>query len=91
MHGTIGQATLYAWQVAAGTGRGRQLRHAVPCIYFMNPMAYMGNNSLEYASTARADLYVDITDVIDKKGGSARLHLQPVLRWPLFTQAFRVR
>lgn len=67
MHGTIGQSTIYAWQVAAGTGRGRQLRHAVPCIYFMNPMAYMGNNSLEYASTARADLYVDITDVIDKK------------------------
>lgn len=67
MHGTIGQATMYAWQVASGTGRGRQLRHSVPCIYFMNPMAYMGNNSLQYASTARADLYVDITDVIDKK------------------------
>jgi len=67
MHGTIGQATIYAWQIAAGTGRGRQVRHRVPCIYFMNPMAYMGNNSLEYAGTSRADLYVDITDVIEKK------------------------
>ena len=67
MHGTIGQATIYAWQIAAGTGRGRQVRHSVPCIYFMNPLAYMGNNSLEYAGTARADLYIDITDVIDKK------------------------
>ena len=67
MHGTIGQATIYAWQLAQGAGRGRQLRHPVPSIYFMNPMAYMGNNSLEYAGTSRADLYIDITDVIEKK------------------------
>ena len=67
LHGTIGQCTLYAWQVAGGSGRGRQLRHPVPVIYFMNPMAYMGNNSLEYAGTSRADVYIDITDVIDKK------------------------
>ena len=33
----------------------------------MNPMAYMGNNNLEYAGTSRADLYVGITDVIEKK------------------------
>ncbi len=33
----------------------------------MNPTAYIGNNSLEYAGTHRADLYIDITDVIDKK------------------------
>ena len=33
----------------------------------MNPTAYVGNNSLEYAGTARADLYIDITDVIEKK------------------------
>ena len=30
-------------------------------------MAYMGNNNLEYAGTSRADLYVGITDVIEKK------------------------
>lgn len=67
MHGTIGQCTIYAWQIASGSGRGRQVRHHVPIIYFMNPMAYIGNNSLEYAGTARADLYIDISDVIEKK------------------------
>jgi len=39
----------------------------VPIIYFMNPIAYVGSNSLEYASTARVDLYVDISDVIEQK------------------------
>ena len=67
MHATIGQATLYAWQLAMGVGRGDQVRHFVPSLYFMNPMAYMGNNSLEYAGTSRADVYVDISDVIEKK------------------------
>ena len=67
MHGTIGQATVFATQLAQGTGRGRQERHQTPVIYFMNPIAYVGSNTLEYASTARVDLYVDITDVIDKK------------------------
>ena len=33
----------------------------------MNPTAYIGNSSLEYAGTHWADLYIDITDVIDKK------------------------
>jgi len=67
MHATVGQAVLYAWQTAQGTGRGRQERHHVPAIFFMNPMAYMGHDSLEYAGTARADLYVDISDVIERK------------------------
>ena len=67
MHGTAGQCALYAWQLAQGAGRGQQERHPIPCIYFMNPTAYIGNNSLEYAGTARVDLYIDITDVIDKK------------------------
>ena len=67
MHGTTGQCALYAMQLAGGSGRGRQERHPIPCIYFMNPTAYIGNNSLEYAGTDRADLYIDITDVIDKK------------------------
>jgi LmbE family N-acetylglucosaminyl deacetylase len=67
MHGSIGQCTMYAWQLAQGTGRGRQERHPVPVLYFMNPTAYVGNNSLEYAGTSRTDLYVDITDVIEKK------------------------
>ena len=67
MHGTIGQATVFAANLAQGTGRGRQERHLTPVIYFMNPIAYVGANTLEYASTSRVDLYVDITDVIDKK------------------------
>ena len=67
MHATIGQCTIYAWQLAMGVGRGKQLRHYVPAIYFMNPLAYMGHNSLGYAGTSGADVYVDITDVIDKK------------------------
>lgn len=67
MHGTIGQATVFAWQAASGTGKGRQIRHHVPVLYFMNPLAYMGNNSPEYAGTQRADLYIDISDVVEKK------------------------
>lgn len=67
MHATIGQTTLYAWQLAMGVGRGKQVRHYVPALYFMNPMAYMGHNSLGYAGTSHANIYVDITDVIDKK------------------------
>jgi len=67
MHGTIGQATLHAWQLASGSGHGRQPRHYAPIVYFMCPLAYIGNNSLEYAGTARADLFVDITDVIELK------------------------
>ncbi|MFH1007260.1 MAG: PIG-L deacetylase family protein [Candidatus Latescibacterota bacterium] len=67
MHATVGQATLQAWQIATGVGRGRQVRHYVPSLFFMNPMAWTGNNSLGYAGTARVDLYVDISDVIEKK------------------------
>ena len=67
MHGTIGQCTVYASQLASGTGRGTEQRHVVPAIWFMNPIAYVGSNSLEYASTCRVDLYVDISDVIERK------------------------
>ncbi|AWT60894.1 MAG: putative N-acetyl-alpha-D-glucosaminyl L-malate deacetylase 2 [Candidatus Moanabacter tarae] len=67
MHGTIGQCTVYASQLARGAGRGTQQRHVVPTIYFMNPIAYIGANSLEYASTCRVDLLVDISDVIERK------------------------
>ena len=67
MHATIGQCTVLASQIASGSGRGRQERHSVPVIYFMNPQSYMGSNSLEYGGTGRTDLYVDITDVIEKK------------------------
>ena len=83
MHGSTGQCALYAWQQAQGSGRGRQERHPIPCIYFMNPMAYIGNDSLEYAGTARADVYIDITDVIERRCG-------PWTRSPASTTAARM-
>lgn len=67
MHATIGQATFYAWQIALGYGRGKQKPHRASVIFFMGSQNYIGNNSLEYAGTSRADVYIDITDVIDKK------------------------
>jgi len=67
MHATTSQATIYAFQQAMGTGRGKKKSHYVPAIFFMNPMAYMGHNTLAYASTSQIDYIVDITDVIDKK------------------------
>ena len=67
MHATSAQAVLYGWQQAMGTGRGKAKTHFVSTIFFMNPMAYMGHNNLGYAGTSGIDLYIDITDVIDKK------------------------
>ena len=67
LHATTGQAVLYGWQQAMGTGRGRKRSHSVTSLFFMNPMGYIGHNSLQYASTSQVDVLVDITDVIDKK------------------------
>ncbi|MCK4417404.1 MAG: PIG-L family deacetylase [Candidatus Latescibacteria bacterium] len=67
LHATTAQATLYAFQQAMGTGRGRKRTHGIPLIFFMNPMGYMGHNSLQYASTSHITIVIDITDVVDKK------------------------
>jgi len=67
MHATTGQATIYAFQQAMGSGRGRKQTHVTAKIFFMNPMGYMGQNTLGYASTAHLTHVIDITDVIDKK------------------------
>jgi LmbE family N-acetylglucosaminyl deacetylase len=67
MHATTGQATIYAFQQAMGAGRGRKPTHTTPKIFFMNPMGYMGQNTLGYASTTHVTHIMDITDVIDKK------------------------
>ena len=67
MHGTIGQATIHAWQVAYGLGRGGQQPHKASVLYFMSSINHYGFSTLDYAGTARAELYIDITDVIDKK------------------------
>jgi len=67
LHATVGRATLFAFRKAATSGRGKsQASHRVPSIYFMNPMAYVGV-SLSNAFAAHIDVYVDISDVIDKK------------------------
>ncbi len=67
MHGTTGQAVIYAFQQAMGTGRGTKKSHSVTSIYFMNPMGYVGHNTLGYAGGSSVSIYVDITDVVDKK------------------------
>ena len=67
LHATTGQATIYAFQQAMGTGRGRKRFHLAANIFFMNPMGYMGHNTLAYAATAHVTHIVDITDVVDKK------------------------
>ena len=41
--------------------------HRISAIYFMNPMGYVGHNSLNQGGFFRADVYVDISDVIDQK------------------------
>lgn len=67
LHATVGQATVHALGKAGSTGRGKSLpAHSVPSIYFMNPMAYVGA-SLSNTFVAQIDLYVDISDVIEKK------------------------
>jgi len=67
LHATVGQATIFAFRKAMGSGRGRTLSaHVVPALYFMNPTAYVGV-SIDNSFVAKIDLYVDISDVIDKK------------------------
>ncbi len=67
LHATVGRATMFAFRKAMGAGRGKSLpAHSVPSIYFMNPTAYVGV-AMDNSFIAKIDLYVDITDVIDKK------------------------
>lgn len=67
LHATVGRAAMFAYRKAATAGRGNALPpHRVPAIYFMNPTAYVGV-TLSNAFAARIDLYVDISDVIDRK------------------------
>ncbi len=67
LHATVGRATIFAYRKAATTGRGKSLSaFMVPSIYFMNPTAYVGV-AMDNSFIAKIDLYIDITDVIDKK------------------------
>jgi len=68
MHATAARAVLFAIRAARGSSRIPGEIHEVPVVYFMNPMAYHNNSSLgQSVGFFRADLYVDVTDVIDKK------------------------
>lgn len=67
LHATVGRAAMFALRKAGGSGRGRSLpAHGIPSVFFMNPTAYVGV-SLDNSFVARIDVYIDITDVIDKK------------------------
>lgn len=67
LHATVGRAAMFAFRKAAGTGRGKSLpTYSIPSIYFMSPTAYVGA-AIDNSFAAKIDLYVDITDVIDKK------------------------
>lgn len=67
LHASVGRATMFAFRKAAGSGRGRSAPgHEVPAVFFMNPTAYVGV-SIDSSFIGKIDLYVDITDVIDRK------------------------
>ncbi len=67
LHGSVGQAVLYAYRYADGAGRTKTQPHRVRSIYLMNPLVVDHGAGLGSLGTGRVDLFVDITDVIDKK------------------------
>jgi LmbE family N-acetylglucosaminyl deacetylase len=68
MHASVGRAALYAQRAAAGSGRLAGKPHVASALYFMSPFAYVHNNSLNQGTGFfRADIAVDISDVVEKK------------------------
>ena len=67
MHASTGRGVLYARRACQGSSRLPGKPWLVPIVYFMNPMAYVSHNSLNQGVGFRADVYVDISDVIEKK------------------------
>lgn len=68
MHATVGRAVMFARRTCRGSGRIKGRPHAFGATYFMNPLGYVNHNSLNQGvGFFRADVYVDITDVIEKK------------------------
>jgi 4-oxalomesaconate hydratase len=68
LHASVGRATMYARRVCEGSGRLKGKPHRVAVTYFMSPMVYVNHNSLNQGvGFFRSDLYVDISDVIEKK------------------------
>ncbi len=64
-HASVGQATLYALRYAAGVGRTKTKPRQIRVVYFMNPG--LVNSGFGNPGTGHPEIYVDITDVIDKK------------------------
>jgi 4-oxalomesaconate hydratase len=67
-HAATAQATMLAVQMAAGMPLDDdEVPHGVASIYFMNPTQGVHGNTFAIALHGHIDLYVDITDVIEKK------------------------
>jgi LmbE family N-acetylglucosaminyl deacetylase len=67
-HATIGHAAVSAAHMAGGLVSGDESApHRVAAIYFMNPLQGIEHVSMSVAVHGHVDLYVDITDVIEKK------------------------
>ena len=68
LHASVGRAVMYARRACEGSGRLPGKPHLVPVVYFMSPLAYANHNRLNQGvGFFRSDVYVDISDVIEKK------------------------
>ena len=68
MHATVGRAVMFARRACIRVHRSARQPLRIAATYFMNPMGYVNHNSLNQGvGFFRADVYVDITDVIEKK------------------------
>ncbi len=69
LHATVGGAVIYACKKARGLDRtGNQVPHAVASVFFMGPISRVGHAMGRGAAfLAQPDVYVDITDVVEKK------------------------
>ena len=68
-HATVGGATIYACKRALSLPqRGADARHHVASLYFMSPIGRQGTAMGRGSSfIAQVDVYIDITDVVEKK------------------------
>ena len=68
MHATVGQAVMFARRACIRVHRSARQPLRIAATYFMNPMGYVNHNNLNQGvGFFRADVYVDITDVVGKK------------------------
>ena len=68
MHATVGRAVMFARRACIRVHRSARQPLHIAATYFMNPMGYANHNSLNQGvGFFRADVYVDITDVVENK------------------------